>query len=85
MSMRVPILNHNSRNYSAVDVRLRDGSVLENIAIDGTGMILGRIIGGQDGLDERPLPFNQEEVAAYRLRAGFAARFGMAKWRLLER
>ena len=84
MSLRIPIGKALSHEYEAVDVQLRDGSVVENLAIDASGLILGKVVGGQDGLDESPLPFKQEDIEAYRFRAGLAARLGLAKWQRLE-
>jgi hypothetical protein len=81
MNLRLPIDKTLPHNYEAVDVRLRDGSIVENLAIDASGLILGKVVGGHDGLDESPLPFKQEDIEAYRLRAGLAARLGLTKWR----
>ncbi len=84
MSLRVPIDKRPSHEYAAVDVRLRDGSIVENLAIDASGLVLGKVVGGHDGLDESPLPFKQEDIEAYRFRAGLAARLGLAMWQRLE-
>ena len=84
MSLRIPVRKALSHKYEAVDVQLRDGSVVENLAIDASGLILGKVVGGQDGLDESPLPFKQEDIKAYRLRAGLVAWLGLAKWQRLE-
>ena len=83
MSLHVPLEARLPHKYEAVDLRLRDGTVFENLAVDAVGSILGKVVGGQDGLDERPLPFKQEDVIAYRRRAGLAARFGLARWHRL--
>ena len=84
MSLRIPISKALSRKYEAVDVQLRDGSVVEKLAIDASGVILGKVVGGQDGLDESPLPFKQEDIEAYRFRSGLTAQLGLAKWQRLE-
>ena len=83
MSLRIPLSKELSHKYETVDVRLRDGSIVEDLAIDASGLILGKVVGGHDGLDESPLPFKQEDIEAYRFRAGLAARLGLAKWRRL--
>jgi len=83
MNLRVPIDKPLSHEYESVDIELRDGSVVEKLAIDSSGLILGKVVGGHDGLDESPLPFNQEDIRAFRFRAGLAARIGLAKWRRL--
>lgn len=84
MTLRIPIKKSLARKYESVDVLLRDGSIVEKLAIDGNGLVLGKIVGGHDGIDESPLPFKQEEIKAYRFRAGLAAVFGVAKWNPLE-
>ena len=84
MSLRLPIEKGLPHKYVAVDLQLRDGSVVENLAIDGSGLLLGKVVGGQDGIDQSPLPFKQGDIQAYRLRTGLAARLGVAKWRKLE-
>lgn len=84
MSLRIPISKALPYNFEAVDVLLRDGSVVEKLAIDASGLILGKIVGGQDGLDESPLPFKQEDIEAFRFRAGLRARLGLAKWQRLD-
>ena len=57
MSLRIPINNVFQRRHQSVDLQLRDGSVVENLAIDASGFILGKVVGGHDGIDESPLPF----------------------------
>jgi hypothetical protein len=84
VTLRIPIKKVLAHQYEAVDVLLRDGSIVENLAIDRNGLVLGKIVGGQDGINESPLPFKQEEIKAYRFRAGLAAAFGAAKWKPLE-
>jgi hypothetical protein len=81
MTLRIPLAGPLRAEYVAVDVRLRDGSIVENLAIDSTGLILGKIVGGHDGVDGSPLPFKQEDMGDYRFRAGLASWFGLAKWR----
>jgi hypothetical protein len=85
MNLRIPIEKALAHKFAAVDLLLRDGSVIENLAVDASGQILGKVVGGQDGVDESPLPFGQQDIQAYRFRAGLAARLGIAKWRQLER
>jgi hypothetical protein len=84
MSLRIPISKARLHKYEIVDVQLRDGSIVENLAIDAFGLILGKVVGGHAGLDEAPLPFDQQDIAAYRFRAGLAARLGLAKWQTME-
>ncbi len=84
MSLRIPISRTRPHKYETVDVRLNSGSVLENLAIDSSGLILGKVVGGHTGLDESTLPFEQKDIEAYRFRAGFAARLGLAKWQRLR-
>ena len=81
--LRLHLAAKHPHRSSAVDVRLRDGTIVENLAVDETGLILGKVVGGQDGIDPRPLPFRQEEIEAYRRLGGFfATRFGLTKWQL---
>jgi hypothetical protein len=70
--------------YEAVDLQLRDGSVVENLAIDASGIILGKIVDGQDGIDESPLPFKQEDTRVFRFRAALGARLGMTHWQTAQ-
>lgn len=79
MNLRLPIGKVLSHKCEAVDVRLRDGSVVENPASNASGLILGSVVGGHYSLDESPLPFKQWDVEAYRFRAGLAAPLGLAK------
>lgn len=81
MSLRIPLERISPDQFAAVDLQLLDGSVVENVAVDASGLVLGKVVGGQDGIDESPLPFKQEDIRAYRLRAGIMARLGLAKWR----
>ena len=81
MRLRIPIGQPLSHKYEVVDVRLQDGSIVENLVIDSFGLILGKNVGGHDGVDESTLPFEQEDMGAYRFRAGLASRLGLAKWR----
>ena len=81
MTLRIPIEKPLTHRYEGVDILLRDGSIVENLAIDSDGLVLGKIVGGQDGIDESPFPFKQEEIKAYRFRAGLAGVFGVAKWK----
>ena len=50
----------------AVEVRLADGTVVRNILIDREGRILGRIVGGQTGVDE-DVGFSQDDIKAARI------------------
>jgi hypothetical protein len=84
MNLRIPINKALSRKYKTVDVLLCNGSVVQKLAIDASGIILGKVVGGQDGLDESPLPFKQGDIEAYRFRSGLRARFGLAKWQPLK-
>lgn len=77
--MRIPIKKPIHEKAIVVDLKLRDGLVVDRIAIDANGEILGKVVGGQAGLDESPLPFCQDDVIAYR-RRGLAARLGIAPW-----
>ena len=84
MSLHIRLGKALSQKFGTVDVLLRDGSVVENLAIDSSGLILGKVVGGHDGLDESPQPFKQEEIKAFRFRSGLAARFGLAKWQHMD-
>ncbi len=84
MSLRIPLEKVLRHKYTAVDLQLRNGSVVENLAIDASGLILGKVVGGHDGIDGSPLPFGQKDIEAYRFRAGLAARLGVAKWRRVK-
>lgn len=81
MNLRIPLDRVLPHKYAAVDLQLHDGSVVENVAIDAAGRILGKVVGGQDGIDESPFPFSQEDISAYRFQIGLAARLGIARWR----
>jgi len=80
--IRVPLDQALSHRCTAIDLQLRDRSIVENLAIDADGIVLGKIVGGHDGVDETPLPFKQENIMRYRFRA-LAAQFGTAKWQKL--
>ena len=80
MKLRIPINRSLSHQFEAVDLLLSNGSTVENIAIDQSGTLLGKIVGGHDGLDESPFSFDLNHIVAYRFCAGIAARLGMAKW-----
>ena len=71
---------HKPGRWAVEDVRMRDATIFEMIAVDPNGYLTGRIIGGHDGIDERPLPFSETDVEAYRYRGGIAYRLGMRKW-----
>jgi len=77
--MRVSLKKPLKEKTIVVDLKLQDDSIVERIAVDTNGEIMGKVIGGHDGLDESPLPFRQEDIIAYR-RRGLAAKIGMAKW-----
>jgi hypothetical protein len=79
-TVRIPIQKTLAYKYTAIDLQLRDRSIVENFAVDRNGFILGKILGGRDRIDESPLPFQQEDIQAYRYRAGLAARLGIARW-----
>jgi len=80
MSLWIPLTRTLPHDYEVIDVQLRNGSIVQHLAIDAAGIILGKVVGGHDGLDQSPLTFKQEEIQAYRFRAGLAARLGLAKW-----
>lgn len=84
MSLRIPLTSGLPHKFAGIDVRLRNGTIIENLAIDASGLILGKIVGGHDGIDDRPLPFQQEEIEAYRLQGGLKARLGLNKWHRIE-
>jgi len=49
------------------------------IAIDATGKLLGKIVDGQQGLDE-PLRFTAQDIAASRPYWGFLSRCRIRRW-----
>jgi hypothetical protein len=83
MNLQIPLKKRLPHKFNAIDIKLRDGSVVENVAIDASGIILGKIVGGQDGIDDSPLPFRQGDIGAFRFRAGLGSRLGMARWNVL--
>lgn len=80
MSLRIPINKSLHHQFETVDLLLSDGSTVENLAIDQSGALLGKVVGGHDGLDESPFPFKKNDIIAYRVCAGIAARLGLSKW-----
>ena len=84
MNLRIFLDKAWPHKFVAIDLRLRDGSVIENLAVNSDGFILGKIIGGQDGIDESPLSFKQEDIQAFRLRSGLLARLRIATWRRVK-
>ncbi len=84
MNLQIPLSRPLSHIFETVDVQLRDGSVVENLVVDANGVILGIAVGGQDGVDNSALPFKQDDIQAYRFRAGLGARLGMAQWQRLK-
>ena len=81
-TVKLPLQPQFKRKYSAVDIKLKDGREYPAIAIDRDGNLLGKIVGGQTGLDES-LPFTARDIAAYRPYWGLLAHLGFRRWNQL--
>ena len=80
MTIRIPLFTKLSNQFECVDLLFSNGSIIENIAIDHSGLLLGTVAGGHDGLDESPFPFTLNDIVAYRRCASITARLGLSKW-----
>ena len=67
------------KDFTVVDIRLTNRTIVSSVLLDKDGFAVGLVVGGQLGVDERPLNFGQDDVDSFR-RRGWAARFGFAKW-----
>ena len=70
MNLQIPLARKLPYKFEGVDILLRDGAIVENIAVDSEGNLLGRIVGGHDGIGESSIDFEQDDVVAYRFRRG---------------
>jgi hypothetical protein len=59
MALRIPSDKVAAYQFLSVDLRLRDGTVIEEVAVDSSGTILGKVVGGQTGIDDRAIAAKQ--------------------------
>jgi hypothetical protein len=80
MNARINIKTPFKHRFSSADIKLKDGREFECIAVNQSGELLGRVVGGQTGIDEATLPFSSDEISAYRPYWGTLARLGLRRW-----
>ena len=63
-----------------VDVRLSDGAIYRDMAVDERGVIGGLVVGGWDGVRPFDPPIPAERIVAIRERTGLIGYFGLFPW-----
>ena len=63
-----------------VELKLRDGRILRPLVVDESGMLLGRVVGGQDGLVPLTENFETDDVIAVRRIDGLLRSLGLSRW-----
>jgi hypothetical protein len=62
-------------------IRLRDGTVLNPVAISSQGELLGMVVGGWSGIEEFKKTIPQEDIVAVRVADGILGTFGLRPWK----
>jgi hypothetical protein len=62
----------------ALTIKIQDGRIRKRIYVNNQGVLEGRIVGGQDGLDSE-LDFSEDEIIAVR-QEGILALLGFRIW-----
>lgn len=67
--------------FEVVHLRLQDGKIHRNYVVSENGIILGRIVGGHDGVDSTAIDFSSgDDIVAVRRGAGLIATLGLTRW-----
>lgn len=63
-----------------VEMKLRDGRILRPLLVDETGTLLGRVVGGQDGVVPITESLDGSDVIAIRRIDGMLRSLGLSSW-----
>ena len=63
-----------------VYIRLYNGEVMRDLAVNEAGEITGKFVGGHSGIEASALGFQSSNIAAIQSRVGIGGQLGLRRW-----